>query len=1359
MFLCDKCGLQFQIIEELDNHLRDYHYQPSNASVNYDDTGQFFCPQCLKNFKHQRSLTRHLRYKTCLRCRLCKKTFDSKVWLEQHRYTHFKNLQKSMDQESKKEDANENVFDEDEKLILERTGFEDKLHETIYKVSGYKDPYKCFQIYKPRLHKILIKALKNSSVKFFVTMKVRMFKKGADGSRDYDVVGFYGGTYHCLTETEVDDHLNQTSQMLNSNFETFSSNGSGWILERVEKITLKVAKKNLNKNGGSYIPTPKSIRNKNAVINVQNKDLKCFEYSLLAALHHGELKNPVRASSYKKWINKEFNMKEFPQPMPPKMIHKFEEKYSLSINLYHIEKDGNMVTPFLISKKRSINPINLLLIEDIQGMCHHYVYIKSFSRLMIQGKKEKGNKYCPYCLHSFSKFKSTSRFEEHKENCGKYEPARVIMPNEQEKWIKFKNFKYLDKHPVVIYADFESYNAPINDESMNSEMMTDNKKSYTKKISKQTCSGYSFTIVSPYYNGKKVFTYRGKNAVVHFLHSLEKEEKKIRKWFYKNEFKFAELNLKEELDFQECKVCYLCNEEIFTREDIDKFITPIRHELKEWGLEEHKFPTFPEIKKRQKLAKIQMKKENITDETQNLLKTRIESLKRMEDYLKTLQPAILKGYKVADHDHFDGAFRGAAHNVCNLNRRKFSKIPCFFHNFTGYDCHLIVKHLAGSGYKPKVIAKAMEKYMYLGINRIDFKDSLQFLPNSLEQLTKNLREKDGKNYEKFPHLWTYFKDKWGHLHESNFDLITRKLHYPYSYISNESIFLEKCPPDITKFKSDLQNQDLNAEEYDSFLHLWNTFGLKNIGDLHDLYVEVDVLLLADCFEKFRTFSLKNYKLDPVHFLTAPALSWDSALLHTEAKLEIPTDPDIHIFIDKGIRGGISFVGNPHAKAFNKYITKTNESNEEDYIMFFDVNNQYGAAMSEYLPTDGFEWDLSFNNMSVEEQTEFILALKDDSPTGYIFQCDLEYPHNLHDLHDKFPMCPENLTIKDEWLSTYQMEMKKSFQIKGVSKKLCLTLFDKKDYILHYRNLKFCLSKGLKIKRVNKVLKFNQSPWLRSYIKLNTKLRQEADSKFEESFPKLMNNSFFGKTCQNKRKYTNIKIVTNSSEVERLIASPRLMRWKLIDEELGMFDMGQHSIKLDKPRYIGFCVLELSKLIMYKFHYDYILPHFPKTKVLFTDTDSFCYHIKTNQDVYEVIKGNSTWFDFSNYPANHTNFDNKINHLKPGVFKDETGSIPIKEFIGLRSKMYSILTNEGRGKRTAKGILRSQQKKMHHDDYQKSLFQTESSSFTGKKIMQKEHGLYIAEIRKKGLCPYNDKKYIQRCNNIFETKSFGHYSLI
>ena len=348
--------------------------------------GMFLCPECSTNFKHQRSLTRHIRDKTCLRCRLCEKTFENKDLLEQHRETHFETINKFKHQNSKEGD-----IDENDEPIVDITGFEEKLHEIIYKVSGYKDPYKCFQRYKTRLKRVLLKSLKNSSIKFFVTMKVRMFKKGADGSRVYDVVWFYGGTYNCLTEAEVDQHLNQTSQMLNHNFETFSTNGSGWILERVEKISLKVAKRNLDKKGASYIQTPKSIKNKYAVINVQNKDLRCFEYSILAAMHHKELQNPYRASSYKKWINKEFDMREFPQPMTPKMIHKFEEKYSISINLYHIESEGDLITPLLISKTRSRNPINLLLIEDTKGKSYHYVYIKSFSRLMNQGSNETGS--------------------------------------------------------------------------------------------------------------------------------------------------------------------------------------------------------------------------------------------------------------------------------------------------------------------------------------------------------------------------------------------------------------------------------------------------------------------------------------------------------------------------------------------------------------------------------------------------------------------------------------------------------------------------------------------------------------------------------------------------------------------------------------------------------------------------------------------------------------------------------------------------------------------------------------------------------------------------------------------------------
>ena len=1310
----------------------------------------FECPHCKTEFKEKKELDNHLKDKTCFtKCKICGEIFKTEEEFRNH--SHYKALGTGVDfdipiSDSESNEMNENFFDQ--------VAF-NRLFEKTYIVSGYKDPIKCFARYRPKFRALLMKFLQKGTIKYFCTMKVRMYKIGGEGGRVYDSVGFFGGNFHCLTDDDIDEQLDQASHNLNLNFEKFATNGSGWILEKVEKITIKIAK-NIDIRGGSYIPTPSTIK-KSALINVQNfNDLRCFEYSILAAIHNGEVgSNPSRPSSYKQWLGIQFDFSDFPVPMHPSMIPKFERKNNLSINLYHIDSMGSQITPLLISKKREKNPINLLLIEDKDKEKYHYTWIKNLNGLFSHGKgrNSEGCRYCPYCLTKFSKNKKLTNINYHLENCGSYEAVKVIMPSDKEKYIKFKNYSSMDRHPVVIYADLESLNLPFQ-----SHEVENAEKSYTKRILQHQASGYSFTVVSPYY-GNKTITYHGPNAIPHFFQSIEREEKKIRNWFYKNEHKMDKLTIKEENDFRESQQCYLCKEEIFSNDWLEKNLADIVDDLNICNMNTKKFPSSSDISLKKKSVRRTMKIENnAVDKTkcENIL----ESLGRIEQYRKQISlahPGSLKGGKVADHNHFNGKFLGASHNVCNINRRKFYRIPCFFHNFSGYDSHLIVKMMKGMKYSPKVIAKSMEKYIYLKVNRIEFKDSLQFLPHSLDTLAKNLNDKTGKAYEKFPNLFKYFKEKWGGIDESNFQMLTSKLHYPYSYISNFGVFEETIPPSKKNFKNDLTDSEISDEDYNSFLELWRTFNLQNIGQLHDLYVETDVLLLADCFEKFRTFSLREYRLDPAHFLTAPSLSWHSALLYTNVVLEIPTDPDMHIFIDKGIRGGISFVGNPYAEASNKYVNP-NSDPESDYIMFFDVNNQYGAAMSEYIPTGSFKWNSTFKDMTPAEVKEFVLNLSDTDPIGYIFDCDLEYSEKLHDLHDEFPFCPQNLSIKDGWLSSYQKEMKEKFNIKGSSKKLCLTLHDKENYIVHYRNLQFYLSHGLEIKKVNRVLQFEQSDWLRPYINLNSKLRREANSKFEESFPKLMNNSFFGKTCQNKRKYTNIKLVTSADEAKKLISSPRMFTWKLIDDDLGIFNLHKSSIKLDKPRYIGFCVLELSKLIMYKFHYDYILPKFPKTKVLFTDTDSFCYHIKTKEDVYDVIRGNSEWFDFSNYPQTHRNFDDKVNHLKPGVFKDEMAGVPIKEFIGLRSKMYSILVSNGGGKRTAKGFLRSMQTKLTHQDYHHSLFDTENLSYEGKKIMQKDHSLFIAKLRKKGLCPYNDKKFIAKTGDKFCTHSFGHYSL-
>ena len=178
--------------------------------------------------------------------------------------------------------------------------------------------------------------------------------------------------------------------------------------------------------------------------------------------------------------------------------------------------------------------------------------------------------------------------------------------------------------------------------------------------------------------------------------------------------------------------------------------------------------------------------------------------------------------------------------------------------------------------------------------------------------------------------------------------------------------------------------------------------------------------------------------------------------------------------------------------------------------------------------------------------------------------------------------------------------------------------------------------------------------------------------------------------------------------------------------------------------------------MYQFHYEYLMQRYPQAKLLFTDTDSFCYWIPTDTNVYDDICGNSEWFDFSNYPLDHKNYDNDRNNLIPGKMKDEMGGELILEFVGLRAKMYSILNYNGENKRTAKGVIEQVKKKqIKHEDYKKALFNSKTFVHCGSKIQQDKHQLYTVDITKVTLSPFNDKKWITRDGETFQSYSFGN----
>ena len=250
-------------------------------------------------------------------------------------------------------------------------------------------------------------------------------------------------------------------------------------------------------------------------------------------------------------------------------------------------------------------------------------------------------------------------------------------------------------------------------------------------------------------------------------------------------------------------------------------------------------------------------------------------------------------------------------------------------------------------------------------------------------------------------------------------------------------------------------------------------------EYHDLYLKSDILLLADVFENFRKTCLSYYKLDPCHYVTSPGLAWDAILKMTKINLDLITDIDQQLFIEKDMRGGISYIAHRHAKANNKYMENYNPQNESSYIMYLDANNLYGWAMSQPLPYGNFKWLSDGENKpkTIYDWLKYIDTKK--YGIGKIYEVDLEYPFELHHLHNDYPCAAEKLNVTDDMLSDYCKNIKNKFKISNSKiRKLIPTLNDKEKYVLHEENLKLYLKLGLKLRKVHRVLQFNEKPWLK-----------------------------------------------------------------------------------------------------------------------------------------------------------------------------------------------------------------------------------------------------------------------------------------
>ena len=1121
-----------------------------------------------------------------------------------------------------------------------------------YRIDGKKGygPKEFIKKIKPKVLELLYTRSKPIKVKFVFTCT--FIKENLATGKIEETEGYFHTELEIVTDsTDLSKLFDAMTELQLEKVAKFEGEQSGWQFDRVEYFDIHINPFEPI-SGTSYIPLPKVLADKKAIINVKNEnDDECFKWAVTSAVfpkeNHGERLNAEIRENSKKfdWTGMEF-------PVTLRDITKFEKQNPYAINVYGYESGVNVLR---ISKRREVTVINLLLLHKDE--MNHYCWIKNLSRLLSsQVDKHDGRKYfCHRCLNPFN---TQSSLDKHLEFCSNHQAVKMTVPINEDGSPQFFGFKNRNRKmevPFVVYADFECYTEKIY------TCYQDEGRSFTNRYQKHKPSGFCYlikcfdnaifepklvrhTAESPYEDVPKMF-----------MESLESDIKQIYDRFKLP--KNPHVSEDERIDYVNATHCHICG-------------------------------------------------------------------------------SMLGHDKVLDHCHLTGKYRGAAHEECNLNYKVPKFVPVIFHNLSGYDGHLFVRNIGESKGKLDCIPINDEKYISftkeivvdsyknkkgktVEIKRvIRFIDSFRFMAAGLGRLVDNLPQSS------LVDVTSWFE----RVMEDGTDLqlLTRKGVFPYDWFDGFDKLSETHLPPKDEFYSKLYDAEISDEDYQHAQNVWKVFGIESFREYHDLYLELDVLLLADVFENFRDVCRKNYDLDPAWYYTAPGLAWDAALKMTNVRLELLNDPDMLLMIEKGIRGGISMISTRYSKANNPYMKDYDPSLSTKYITYLDANGLYGCAMGKPLPTHDFRW-------LTEE--ELVLKWKD---MPCILEVDMRYQKHLHKLHNDYPLAPERVTVN------------------GVDK-LIPNLSHKRKYIIHHETLKQYLSLGLKVYNIHRGITFKESAWLKPYIDLNTELRTKATNDFEKDFFKLMNNSVFGKTMENVRNRVDVRLVTDESKAKKLVSKPNYHHRTIFCENLVAVQMKKTKLVLDKPIYLGFSVLELSKTIMYDFHYNYIKPKYGgKAKLLFTGTDSLAYEVETDDFYKDISPDVRDRFDTSNYPEDHpSGIEVGVNKKVGGMFKDEAGGKQIIEFVGLRAKLYSYMMDEGKEEKKCKGVKKAVVKKsISFNDYKDCLFNQKSQRRTMNIIRSHLHDVYTETVNKVALSCEDDKRVVREDG--IHTYAYGHF---
>lgn len=733
-------------------------------------------------------------------------------------------------------------------LIRKNSAFKNRISEYILENIHHTDPKSflndCFPLFESETVKLLHE---HHSLKIHASLKVQFVKQNISPYGEISeqtMVRYFNTKTVIITQTtDLSDFFNHdVVEKIQVKLNDFQQDGSGWAVDKVNCLTINNCKYECF-NGSSYIKLPKSIEVKKAVINIQNDDEKCFLWSILAALHHNDIKSNLhRVSNYLEFED-DLNMTGITYPVSLQQIDRFEQQNPvISVNIYmhelkKIENSDNkfycQIYPVRLSENVKKHHIHLLLTtktEDSEDeainltdylddltMERHYSFIKNLGKLLqnqLSVVNRRKKYFCDRCLNYFY---GEYKLKMHYEICLKMNCCKITLPNKEDKFIEFKNYKHKLEVPFIVYADIEAILQPIcenNEEDDNAQP----KGAYQKHIPHSV--GYFFhsrypNLLKSYYR-----SYNGLDCMQWFVNELKEIGRTVYPILNENE-PMEQMTADQEIDFDNAKICHICEKEFADINDV----------------------------------------------------------------------------KCRDHSHITGEYRGAAHKNCNLEFQEPRIVPVVFHNLK-YDLHLLIETLsANASRKIDIIPTTTEDYisfsatfdkydLYL-INENDqmkfheclkfrFIDSYRFLSESLEKLASNLLRADLK----------ITKAEWADLDDFKFGLIERKGVYPYDYIKSVAQLNETSLPPIEEFYNILNDANISQNEYDFAITVWNAFNIKTLQEYTNIYLKTDVLLLADVFENFRTASISSYHLDPAHYFTLPGYSWDAMLKITNTKIEL-----------------------------------------------------------------------------------------------------------------------------------------------------------------------------------------------------------------------------------------------------------------------------------------------------------------------------------------------------------------------------------------------------------------------------------------------------------------------------------------